>query len=173
MQPPISYDIIRSKRKTMALQVTTEGAVIVRAPHYVSQRQIADFVAKNHAWIVKKQAAYQDHTPTPPPSEDEWRMLITMAKETLPDRVAYFSALMGVTPTAVKITRAESRFGSCSGKNSICFSALLMRYPPAAIDYVVVHELAHITHKNHGANFWATVAAVLPDYKERKKLLRG
>ena len=173
MQPSISYEIIRSARKTMALQVTIEGKVIVRAPNYVSQKQIAGFVQKNSAWILKKQAAQQNHAPTPLPAQDEWRLLITMAKETLPDRVAYFSEIMGVTPTAVKITRAQTRFGSCSGKNSICFSALLMRYPPAAIDYVVVHELAHITHKNHGASFWAAVAAVLPDYKERKRLLQG
>ena len=47
-----------------------------------------------------------------------------------------------------------------------------MRYPTPAVEYVVVHELAHIRHKNHGKDFYAFIASVLPDYKEREKLLR-
>ena len=79
---------------------------------------------------------------------------------------------MGLEPTGIKITSAQKRFGSCNGKNSICYSWRLMLYPPEAIDYVVVHELAHIVHKNHGAKFYKLVAKYLPDYKERVKMLR-
>ena len=64
------------------------------------------------------------------------------------------------------------RYGSCSSKNSICYSWRLMEKPGAAIDYVVVHELAHLKHKNHGPGFYACVAGVLPDYRERRKLLK-
>ena len=79
---------------------------------------------------------------------------------------------MGLTPTGVRITGARRRFGSCSAKNSLCFSWRLMLYPQAAVDYVVVHELAHIAHKNHGPAFYACIAAVLPDYKARIRLLK-
>ena len=87
-------------------------------------------------------------------------------------RTEYFAALMELKPTGIKITSAQKRFGSCSGKNSICYSWRLMLYPPEAIDYVVVHELAHIVYKNHSAKFYALVVKYLPDYKEREKLLR-
>ena len=95
------------------------------------------------------------------------------AAEYIPQRVAVSAPLVGVTPTGIKITSAQKRFGSCSGRNSLCFSWRLMQYPPAAIDYVVVHELCHIRHHDHSAAFWAAVARVMPDYKQRQALLRG
>ena len=86
--------------------------------------------------------------------------------------MAHYAAIMGVVPTGIKITSAKTRFGSCSSKNSLCFSLYLMAYPDRAIDYVVVHELAHIRQKNHSPAFYAEVAKVMPDYKERVKLLK-
>ena len=91
----------------------------------------------------------------------------------IPGRVEHFAARMGVRPTGVKITSAKSRFGSCSGKNSLCFSWRLMAYPPEAVDYVVVHELAHITVKNHSRAFYRLVEQYLPDWRERRELLKG
>ena len=80
---------------------------------------------------------------------------------------------MGLAPTAVKITSARTRFGSCSSKNSLCFSLYLMQYPPEAIDAVVVHELCHMRHRNHSPAFYAEVERWLPDYREREKLLKS
>lgn len=79
---------------------------------------------------------------------------------------------MGVHPTGVKITQARKRYGSCSGRDSLCFSCYLMNCPEEAIDLVVVHELCHILEKNHGPRFYALLARYLPDWAERKKLLR-
>lgn len=76
--------------------------------------------------------------------------------------MTHYAAIMGVVPTSVKITAAKSRFGSCSGKNGICFSLYLMQYQEEAIDYVVVHELAHIRHHDHSSAFYAEVAKVMP-----------
>lgn len=86
--------------------------------------------------------------------------------------MARYAREMGVQPAAVTITAARTRFGSCSAKNRICFSWRLMEYPEAAVDYVVVHELAHIVHKNHGPQFWALVERYLPDWRARRALLR-
>ena len=105
-------------------------------------------------------------------TEAEIAVLRQRAKEVLPGKVTHYAAIMGVVPTSVKITAAKSRFGSCSGKNGICFSLYLMQYPEEAIDYVVVHELAHIRHHDHSSAFYAEVAKVMPDYRARMKLLK-
>ena len=90
----------------------------------------------------------------------------------LPPKVEHYAALMGVRPVGVTITAAKTRFGSCSAKNRLCFSLYLMRYPEDAVDYVVVHELAHIRHHNHSPAFYALVARFMPDYRRREALLR-
>ena len=86
--------------------------------------------------------------------------------------MAHFAAILGVQPAGIRITSAKKRFGSCSGTDHLCFSWRLMLYPNEAVDYVVVHELAHIREKNHSPAFYNVVAAVLPDYKRRAALLR-
>lgn len=169
----MTYEIVRSRRRTVALEVTREGRVLVRVPLRMPQGEIERFVASHAAWLKKAQAKVAARQAAHPPlSEREIAALRQRAKEVLPGRVAHYAAIMGVTPTSVKITSARTRFGSCSGKNGICFSLYLMQYPEAAIDYVVVHELAHIRHHDHSPAFYAEVAKVLPDHKERMKLLK-
>lgn len=169
----MTYEIVRSRRRTVALEVTREGRVLVRAPLRMPQGEIKRFVASHAAWLEKAQAKVAARQAAHPPlTEQETAALRQRAKELLSDRVAHYAAIMGVTPTSVKITSARTRFGSCSGKNGICFSLYLLQYPEEAIDYVVVHELAHIRHHDHSPAFYAEVAKVLPDYKERMKLLK-
>ena len=95
-----------------------------------------------------------------------------LAKRDLSGRVLHFSKIMEAMPTAVKINSATSRWGSCSGRKSLNFSWRLIMADDDVIDYVVVHELAHITEMNHSPRFWAIVESVLPDYKERQNQLR-
>jgi predicted metal-dependent hydrolase len=95
-----------------------------------------------------------------------------LAKSYLTERVLHFARAMRVAPTAVKVNGAKSRWGSCSTKKSLNFSWRLLMADAAVIDYVVVHELAHITEMNHSARFWAIVEAVLPDYRERRNRLK-
>ena len=95
------------------------------------------------------------------------------AKNVLPDKVAYYAEIMGLKYGRITITSAKHRFGSCSSKGNLSFSYRLMMYPEAAIDYVVVHELAHIVEMNHSKAFYAVIEKVLPDYKERIKLLKN
>ena len=167
------YTLIRARRRTLSLQLDREGNAVVRAPYGVKKEFIDRFVAGHADWLKRareKQASRR--LAHPEPTEDERKALIARAKEYLPARVAYWSNIMGLTPTGLKITSARTRFGSCSGKNSLCFSWRLMEYPEEAVDYVVVHELAHIVHKNHGPDFWALVGQYMPDYKRRRALLR-
>ncbi len=72
----------------------------------------------------------------------------------------------------VKITRAEKRWGSCSGKNTLCFSYRVLMLPGKIIDYIVVHEVAHIREKNHSQRFWNLVESLMPDFAERDRWLK-
>lgn len=94
-----------------------------------------------------------------------------IAKRDLTEKTLDFARRMAVMPCAVKINGAAHRWGSCSSKKSLNFSWRLMMADDAVIDYVVVHELAHLTEMNHSARFWAIVKNELPDYKERMERL--
>ena len=167
------YTLIRARRRTMSLRLDREGNAIVRAPSGVKQDVIDRFVAAHEDWILRAREKQALHRAAhPEPAEEERAALLARAKEYLPARVAYWSDVMGLTPAGVKITSARTRFGSCSGKNSLCFSWRPMQYPPSAIDYVVVHELAHIRHHDHSAAFYALVERYLPDWRARMKLLK-
>lgn len=168
------YQLIRSNRRTIALQITRDARVVVRAPLRASEADIRRFVESHRAWLeshLDRQRARADAYPEPTPAEEE--RLRALAKAVLPGKVAHWAAVMGVQPTGVKITAACTRFGSCSAKNSLCFSLRLMHYPDECVDYVVVHELAHIRHKNHSRAFYQEVARYLPDYAAREAKLRG
>lgn len=170
---PEEYTLKRSKRKTLAVEVTRAGEVIVRAPLRMPEREILRFLSAQREWIDAHVALQkQREAAHPVPDAAEEARLKALAKEVIPPRVAHYGSIMGLAPTSVKITSAKTRFGSCSAKNGLCFSWRLMQYPMEAVDYVVVHELAHIVHKNHGKAFYALIGSVLPDYPERRKLLK-
>jgi len=95
-----------------------------------------------------------------------------LAKSHISNRVAFYATQMDVTPAAVKINSAMKRWGSCSSKKSLNFSWRLIMADNRVVDYVVVHELAHLVEMNHSAKFWAVVAGVLPDYMERRAQLK-
>ena len=167
------YQIIRSRRKTLALEVTEDCRVVVRAPCTLSRAQIDACVESHTAWIENHLKIQQERASIrpPAPTEKEIAALKARAQSVLPPLVALWSEKMGVSPTGFRITAARRRYGSCSAKNSLCFSCFLVNCPEAAIELVVVHELCHIREKNHGPGFYALLGHYLPDYKERRKLL--
>ncbi len=168
----MAIKIIRSGRKSLSLSVDDELNVVVRAPYNTNDALINDFVSKNSQWIskaVERKKAYLSRVNI---ADNEVESLIRQAKDIIPKRVDYFSSIMNIYPTGIKITKAKKRFGSCNQKNSLCFSCFLMQYPLEAVDYVVVHELAHIRHHNHSAEFYSLIRRYMPDYKQREKLLK-
>ena len=162
--------VVRSRRKTLCLRIKADGSIQVNAPLLCTDRQISEFVDKHTDWIEKHRASVTERNRRLESVDTE--RLRALAKAYIPQRVKYFSGVMGLEPTAVKINSAKTRFGSCSGKNSLNFSLYLMLYDEAAIDYVVVHELAHILEKNHSDRFYKIVEKYLPDYKLRRKMLK-
>lgn len=163
----------RSNRKTLALEINKKCEIIVRAPLHLSKRKIDAFVCEHDEWITKNLEKVRKRAEsTQEISESEIKELRKKAKEYLPQRTEYFAKIMGVEYTSVKITSARTRYGSCSAKNGICYSLYLMQKPLPAVDYVVVHELAHTVHHNHSAQFYSFIEKFMPDYKERNKLLK-
>ena len=169
----MEYTLIRSRRKTLALEITRDAKLVVRAPMRCPQREIHRFLQQKEQWIAlhmaKMQARRESH---PEPTAEQEAALRQKAKEILPALVAQYAARMGVEPAGITVTGARTRFGSCSPKNRLSFSFRLMEYPMEAIEYVVVHELAHIRHKNHGADFYKEIEAVLPHWREANQLLK-
>ena len=169
----MDYKVIYSKRRTLSLSVR-DGEVIVRAPFGAREEHILKLVNSHIDWIekhLKIQAQRKQNHPDPTPEEEE--ILRKRAKEVLTEKTAHFAEIMGIKYGRITITGAKTRFGSCSSKGNISYSFRLLGYPDEAVDYVVVHELAHIAEMNHSVKFYKVVESVLPDYKERQKMLKG
>jgi len=96
-----------------------------------------------------------------------------LAKAHLSERVSFFGEQMNLFPSSVKVNNAKARWGSCSSQGSINFSWRIIMASDDVIDYVVVHELAHLRHMNHSSEFWETVERFLPDYRKRNRELKG
>lgn len=166
------YRLIRSKRRTLALQIK-DGELTVRAPEGLEKSRIDDFVRRKEPWIRTHIAIQEERSRLhPEPDEAQRQRLRSMAEEILPQRVEHFGKITGLRPKQIRINQAKTRFGSCSSKGNICFSWRLMEYPPEAIDYVVLHELCHLRFMDHSANFYALVEQYMPDWKRRREMLK-
>lgn len=164
----MEYTVIKSKRKTIGIEVKGNGKVIVRAPYFVSNEDISELVNKKRAWIeahVNKMIVKNEKAPNLIPlTADELQDLADKALKLIPERVKYYARIMGVTYGNITIRNQRTRWGSCSGKGNLNFNCLLMLTPPEVIDSVVVHELAHRKEMNHSDRFYHEVLKVYPDY---------
>lgn len=165
--------VVRSRRRTIALSVEDGPRVLIKAPLFFSDADAEEFVRKHRLWITRRAALLEERKQNAKTfSPEEIAALRVRAAALARDGIARWAPLMGAAPAGVKITSAVTRWGSCSGKNSICFSWRIALLPPEAAEYIVVHELAHIRQKNHGPRFYAEVAAVMPDWRARIALLK-
>ena len=172
----MEIEIRRSRRKTIALEVTADVRVIVRAPMRMKEKEIARFVQEKSVWIEKSLELVRQRKAEREAQEklsaEDIRRLADQAIELLPGRVAYYAPQVGVTYGKITIRNQKSRWGSCSAKGNLNFNCLLMLTPPEIQDYVVVHELCHRRQMNHSEQFWREVERILPDYGERRRWLK-
>lgn len=210
------YEVIRSRRRTMAIQITSDAKVQVRAPLFVPDEVIEAFVHAKQGWILshleqqearrKEKEQYQVavgsrvlllgnwvpiierpgceaelgrhgfFVPEGLSSEQLKKVLIQLyrgaAQTILEKKTAYQAEIMGVKPAGVRITGAKTRWGSCSAQGRICYSWKLVMAPEKAVDYVVVHELAHLKELNHSQRFWRIVKQYMSDWKSCRAMLR-
>lgn len=160
--------IIKSRRKTIAIQVNSDLSVTVRAPYGVTEKYIEEFLNKNEAWISKQMNEIKAKKKSVESGNvenvtlDKIKALADQALEIIPTRVEYFARIIGVTYGNITIRNQKTRWGSCSSKGNLNFNCLLMLAPPEVLDYVVVHELCHRKQMNHSKAFWACLITSLP-----------
>ncbi|MDD4689668.1 MAG: M48 family metallopeptidase [Eubacteriales bacterium] len=168
--------ILRSNRKTISIEITKELSVLVRAPFSMSDKMIADFVMQKRKWIEKHIGLMRERNEknanTIEFTEDEIKALSKKARELIPQRVAYYSKIIGVDYGRITIRNQATRWGSCSAKGNLNFNCLLILAPQEVLDYVVVHELCHRKEMNHSKRFWREVGKILPDYEVHIKWLK-
>lgn len=170
--------VIRSNRKTVAIQVNSDLSVTVRAPYSASEKDIEEILKKKEAWIsrhiekIKKTKERFEAEPTEKLTREKVIALAEEALKVIPERVEYFAKVIGVPYGKITVRNQKTRWGSCSSKGNLNFNCLLMLAPPEVLDYVVVHELCHRKQMNHSKAFWLEVEKVLPNYKEVRKWLK-
>ncbi|MDI6604508.1 MAG: SprT family zinc-dependent metalloprotease [Thermoanaerobacteraceae bacterium] len=208
--------IMRSKRKTIALQITDNATLIVRVPFGIDEKRIWEVIQKHSNWIENKKKEIEERDPkalkkefvngegflylgryyklhivenqdVPLKFDNGFylsRDFLDKAKEVFIDwykkaayekiseRVKWYAQKSNLKYSKINITNAKKRWGSCSSNGNLNFSLRLIMAPISVIDYVVVHELAHLEEKNHGKNFWIKVRMLMPDYKKHEDWLK-
>ena len=194
------YQVRKSKRRTMSLEIKQDGGVLVRVPKMTPDFLIKKFVQQHGEWIEQKRSqAIKRHRLVLNkhfvPGEkflflgEEYDLKLGLASQDkarevfekwykqefrglINERVEYFANMFGYKYDRLRISSAKSRWGSCSSNKTLSFVWRLVMAPMEVIDYVVVHELAHLKHMDHSARFWAEVERMMPDYKEHKAWLK-
>ncbi len=170
------YELKRSNRKSVAIRITEDCKIIVRAPLLLPKSKIDEFVFKHILWIEKHLKIRQDRQANKPAelTDDEIKALKQKARDYIEPKVSEYADIMGLEYGKVKITSAKTRYGSCNtGSHNLCFSFRLMLKPLNLVDYVIVHELAHIVHPDHSKAFYDYIEKYMPDYKQRIKQLKA
>jgi len=212
----IVYKIVRSRRRSISLEIDKGGKLIVRMPLYLSEKVGLKFVKEKSSWIRKKMAIIASRASVPKTfaageeflflgnkypllfiskknpalvlrdgyfemSESRKRKAAIIFKNFYKNEAYNFTEKMvkeygkvfNLRHKNIKITSARTRWGSCSNKGDLSFSWRLIMSPPEVVEYVVVHEMAHLKHGNHSRKFWMEVKKMLPDYEIRKKWLKN
>ena len=175
----LPYTLVRSNRKSYAISISPDGQITVRIPMHTSDSELHHILTDRQHWIITKYLEQQKKQAAKPVSDltDTQKAALTQryiaaAKEYFPKRAAYFQQFTGGTYNRITIRDQKTRWGSCSARGTLSFNWRLMLAPPAILDYVVVHELCHLTHMNHSAAFWQAVEAVYPDYRTARRWLK-
>ena len=174
----LTATLFKSSRRSVGITVKPGGDIIIRAPHMMSIATVMAFVREKESWIISSYLKQCQLTPAPAliPKSSQTLALEKRYRDAahnyIPERVKFYHQFTGGNYHKVTIRDQKTRWGSCSASGTLSFSFRLMMAPPRVLDYVVVHELCHLTHMNHSKEFWNMVESILPDYKEHRKWLK-
>lgn len=219
----VSYDIIRSARRTVSMAVKHGGEIIIRAPRYVPEPVIVDFIISKERWILRQQERLREADESVPlqtyhegdsipflggqmtltlnagrrltatadgqllrvtcPDNSDAALVkaivdgwyLAEAKKRLIPRTFELAAMNShvlASPTQVGVRRMKSRWGTCRTNGKIMLNSQLMKKRQELIDSVILHELCHLRHHNHGSEFYALLESLMPGYKKLRKELR-
>lgn len=171
----MEFEVVRSNRKTFGAEIKG-NKLIIKAPLQATNEDINRFMLHNKKWFETNLAKAQAHEKAKSNyhrlTQEEIVALANRALEVIPERVAHYAPLIGVTYGRITIRRQKSKWGSCSSKGNLNFNCLLMLTPPEVIDSVVVHELCHRKEMNHSKKFYEEVLKVFPDYWAQDEWLK-
>ena len=156
----LQYSVKRSKRRTLAIRCGFDGSLTVLAPFIASRSDIEKAIEGNLWWITKKSEERKklfENKDTTPIDAAETVALMKKAKERLPERFDSWANVLDVSYNKLSVKLMLSRWGSCSSARNISVNCLLMLAPEYVIDYIIVHELAHIKHMDHSKDFYIFV----------------
>ena len=174
----------RTTRHTY-LRIKGHNTIQITSSLFFTKKEAFDLINKKAQWILKAIEKKEENFL----NEDEFYFLGVKhknldnrdldkfyrneAKKIIPPLVEEFSKQMNLFPTSIKYRKNKNTWGSCNYKNGLNFNTLLVKFPLEVVEYVVIHELAHIEHKNHSKSFWKLVQKYCSDYKNREKLLKS
>lgn len=171
--------VIKSRRKTYSISIDEGSNILFRVPLSTDNRQLLQIAEEKKRWIIthyQKRLSEKENQPVSDLTEVQRQALEVRYKEAarsyIPSRVSYYHAMTGGSYRRIAIRDQKTRWGSCSSKGTLSFNWRLMLAPPSILDYVVVHELCHLTYMNHSTDFWHAVERIYPDYRTARKWLK-
>ncbi len=171
----MEYELIRSSRKTISIEIKPGGKVVVRAPRFCPKYEIERILWDRRDWIdnkIREVNKRLDTNPVEKFTKEDIAKLKREADVELYDTILDYATRMQVHFGRITIRAQKTRWGSCNKDGNLNFNCLLMLVPREVMEYVVVHELAHIREMNHSKAFWAIVERYCPEYKKCRKWLR-
>lgn len=168
-RPDFDFQIIRMKRKSIALHLLKDGSLEVRAPHRVSEKALYEFVENKKSWIMKAKERQTQAIllPTYPAKE-----ILTLKRLTQDQVNAFLPGFHGLKPSKINIRKQKSVWGTCNKKGAISINAFCCLLPEPLFEYIMIHELCHLVEMNHSPIFWSQVSLYLPDWKDRRAALK-
>ncbi|GAA7263992.1 M48 family metallopeptidase [Helicobacter pylori] len=191
MLDDIPITIQKSKKiKTLSLNITPSLEVILKMPDSCSQTRANAFLKEQEAWLKKTLSAMQEKHSLLRANLEKYKNKILVFDEVknandytltelkkilktyLEQQLPLIAQKMQTSYTHFGIRNNAKVLGSCSYHNRLSFALLLVCAPKEAIDYVIIHELAHTIHKNHSKNFWRCVKIFCPNYQTLRNHLK-
>ena len=172
----VPVQLIRSGRKTIGVKVDQKGVATAQAPYLAKEADILAFLSQHadriEQYVQRSRIAAEQAEDAGRFSAAELEHMAQQAVQVIPQRVAYYARLLGVTYGRITIRNQKSRWGSCSSKGNLNFNCLLMAAPAEVLDSVVAHELCHRKHMDHSKAFYAELYKLFPDYDRCSRWLK-
>lgn len=157
--------------KGIKFSISTSGRLQMSVPSYTSNFLAKRFLSQNRK-LIREKLPLKD--PSLQRARDTKKKLLTKkAKNYLPYRLEYFAQKYGYSYAKIRLSHANTRWGSCSSNRTISLNIGLMQVPEPLRDYVILHELAHLNYMDHSPAFWAEVAEHDPRYKTHRSKLKA
>ncbi len=162
------------RSRHLRLSIAADGRVLLTRPFWVSEKTARKFLAEKRDWLEER---YRELQARPDQffrrgDRTDYLQHKEAARVLAKEKVEYFNHFYGFTIKRLSIRDQRSRWGSCSRQGGLNFNYRLVFLPEELVDYLIVHELCHLGELNHSAAFWQLVARTIPDYENRRRLLR-